>query len=82
MPAQRTTILEATEDAKWEELFQKTVEAIDLFGERPDLLKGFVDALKARDFAGQRRLSTAAERRREETPTVRFDPGAFRQRRA
>jgi hypothetical protein len=81
MPAQRTTIFEATEDAKWEELFQKTIEAIDLFGERPDLLKGFVDALKARDFAGQQ-LNITADRRRDEPPRASFDPGAFRQRRA
>jgi hypothetical protein len=37
-------------DEKWEQLFQKTTEAIRLFGERPDLLRAFVDALNGGDF--------------------------------
>jgi hypothetical protein len=86
MPARRTPIFEATEDDKWEQLFQKAIEAIDLFGERPppDLLSGFVDALKARDFAGQRRsLNTSADLRGEE-PRAAAGLGqtALRQRKA
>jgi hypothetical protein len=54
MPAQRKSIFERTNDEKWEQLFQKTTEAIRLFGERPDLLRGFVDALKTGEFFGER----------------------------
>jgi hypothetical protein len=45
-PAHRKTAAEKRDDEAWEQLFQKTIEAIHLFGERPDLLSGFVNALK------------------------------------
>jgi hypothetical protein len=51
MAAQRKTIAERLDDEKWEQLFQQTIEAIDLFGERPDLLSGFVNALTTGEFA-------------------------------
>jgi hypothetical protein len=51
MTAQRKTIAEKlVDDEKWEQLFQKTIEAIDLFGERPDSLSGFVKALRTGEF--------------------------------
>jgi hypothetical protein len=54
-------------------LFQKATEAMQLFAENPDALRGFLNALKNGDFAGARgsinasldrpRAHAAAERR-------------------
>ena len=57
MAAPGKTIAEKLDDEKWEELFQKTIEAIELFGERPDLLRGFVNALQTGEFRTPQRPS-------------------------
>jgi hypothetical protein len=68
MAAQRRTIAEQPDqDEKWEQLFEKTIEAIQLFGERPDLLSGFVNALQTGEFPRpQRPFDPGAQRRSNE----------------
>lgn len=63
MSAHGKTIAEKLDDERWEQLFQKTIEAIDLFGERPDLLSGFVNALKTGKFPASRRATVAGASR-------------------
>ena len=49
------------------ELFQKAAEAMRLFSENPNAMRGFVDALKKGDFSGARvSLNTSLDRRRKE----------------
>jgi hypothetical protein len=65
--AQRKTIADRQNDEKWEELFQQTIEAIHLFGERPDdLLSGFVNALRTGEFARPRPLDPCSDHRSDE----------------
>ena len=68
MAAQRKANAEKLDnDEKWEQLFQKTIEAIELFGERPDLLNGFVNALRTGEFPRpQRPFDPRPERRSHE----------------
>jgi hypothetical protein len=70
MTAQRKTIAEKLDnDEKWEQLFRKTIEAIDLFGERPDLLSGFVNALRTGEFLRPPR-PVDQQGRRDELPAM------------
>ena len=49
------------------ELFQKATEAMRLFSENPDAVRGFVDALKKGDFSEARTsLNASLDRRRKE----------------
>jgi hypothetical protein len=83
MSEQRKTIAEKLEnDEKWEQLFQKTIEAIDLFGERPDLFSGFVNALC--EFPGpQRPFDLRPDQRSDEQAAMtRESRTVARQRRA
>ena len=58
-------------DEELEQLFQKTTEAIHLFGEKPDALRRFVDALKKGNFSEARTsLNASLDRRREEDRAV------------
>jgi hypothetical protein len=84
MPARQGNIFANTEDAKWEELFQKTIEAIELFDGRPDLLRGFVDAIKARNLASQRQaLNAPADRWRQQLrASADFEELSLRRRNA
>ena len=50
MSARGKTIAEKLDDEQWEQLFQKTIEALHLFGERPDSLSGFANALRTGEF--------------------------------
>jgi hypothetical protein len=86
MTAQRQTIAAKPDnDEKWEQLFQKTIEAIDLFGERPNSLSGFVNTLRTGEFPRPNDLPSdlGADRRGNEqaatTGEIRTLP---RQRRA
>jgi hypothetical protein len=64
MAAQRRTIADQLDnDEKWEQLFEKTIEAIQLFGERPDLLSGFVNALQTGEFPRPQRPFDLSDRR-------------------
>jgi len=85
MTAQRKTIPgKPDHDEKWEQLFQKTIEAIDLFGERPDLLSSFVNALRTGEFPSPHNpLDLRPEGRSRERPAITRQIRTFpRQRRA
>jgi hypothetical protein len=48
------------------DLFQKATEAMHLFSENPDVLRGFLDSLKKGDFSEARMsLNASLDRRRE-----------------
>jgi hypothetical protein len=64
MQAQQKTAAEKLNDAQWDELFAKTCEAIRLFAEKPDFLRGFLNALAADGFPKAR--SFPGDWRREE----------------
>ena len=63
MSAKRNKMTKEEESA----LVQKATEAMRLFGENPDAARGFLDALKKRDFSEARMsLNASLDRRREE----------------
>jgi hypothetical protein len=72
MTAQRTIAEKLDNDEKWEQLFRKTIEAIDLFGERPDSLSGFVNALRTGEFPRPLR-PVGQQGRRDERPAMSAD---------
>ena len=62
MTAKRNKMTKEEETA----LFQKATEAMRLFGENPDAVRGFVDALKKGNFSEARAsLNASLDRRRE-----------------
>jgi hypothetical protein len=69
-------------DEKWERLFQKTIESIELFSERPDLLSAFVNALRTGEFPRpQRPFDTRSERRSDDRDTITGEIRTFPRRR-
>jgi hypothetical protein len=84
MAAERKTIAEKPDDdEKWEQLFQKTIEAIDLFGERPDSLSGFVNALRTREFPrAQRPLELRPEQRTDDRAATTGEVRTFPRQRS
>jgi len=71
-----STIRKKMSKAEVDDLFQKATEAINLFSENPDVLRGFVDSLRKGDFS-QARMSiiNASLNRRREEDRVAADPG-------
>jgi hypothetical protein len=74
-------IAEKLDDERWEQLFQKTIEAIELFGERPDLLSGFVNALRTGEFRTPQRPPDPDRRRDVRAAVMGLSRAAARQRR-